>query len=496
MYTDVILESMQLDPLSSLYNDPSTFMLEDVDLNNEYEVAFTESTTGVTKGNVFSKLWTLVKKLFKIISKGIQNMIRWVTNLFRRKGKNKSIDDILNGIGVKTNYNNKTGKTTLVIDPRSTYADASNIEAITKPFFINMNADGKKVFITKKDAKNAFLSPVKDEVANALTGKRMGADTKGNGMVKGTGVTAHFDRCYHVINLINNKELVNKLNMIADTITGDKKDEANMKEALSSLKSLEKVITNVNEKKFEINLDSLLEFQKVVNQLFNKFNAVSTPDNSEFKNDKETVEVLNEFVNFINEIQMGMNILSSSLKSIYIIDKDWMESINDIETLGKFVDACLENGIPPKFIALNATLVASPKLKGEADHNKPIWGQTRLVFFPHSGKTIYKIAISEMGVISNKAEADIWNKIKNNDKSIVFAATPNHSKNYSVIEMERVSTKTPSKEDIKKVREAASELMKELKIPLKINDLHFRNIGYRGDQPVILDYGISNRDVV
>lgn len=498
MYADVILESMNFDPLDLVYDDPVKCFIEDANIDYEHDEAFIEATTGVKKGNILSRLWDLIKKLFSLIGKAMQNVIRWISRLFTGKKKGKSVDDILVGIGVKVSHDKSSGKSKIILDPRSTFATENDIEGITKPFFIGISADTKKVFITKKDARNAFIAPFKDEAANFLTGVRNGADRKGNGMVKGTGVIAHFNRCYHVVNLINNPELQKKLNEIADIITGPNKNNNDMVTALNSLKSLEKTITNIDSKtkKFEINLDDLLEFQKTINNIFSKFKGVSEPNNDEYKDQKDIVEVLNEFVNFVNELQMGMNILSSSLKSIYIIDKDWMESINDMETLGKFVDACLENGIPPKFIALNATLVASPNIKGDADHNKPIWGQTRLVFFPPNGKTIYKIAISEMGVISNKAEADIWNKIKDDKNAVVFAATPNHSKNYSVIEMERVNTKTPSKEDINSVRAAAVKLMKDLKIPLKINDLHFRNIGYRGNQPVILDYGISNRSVV
>lgn len=489
------MENCQLDPLKDLYEDPNTFFKETVDVELDYYETIYEASIGTTLKNFGTVAWNLIKKFFGWMKKHVQKCLSWIAGLFSKK--TRTIDDILIDLGVNVSKDKKSGKTKLLLDPRSKMADIDDLEAITKPFFLQFDADRKRVFVKYKDAKKAYNAAVMDIAKKGIFGK---TETNSNtdGMIKGFGAAlpshARYDLVFKIITEPNYQHQITE---IASTILANNKEIAGSK--LNEFKSFIKNVNGTNIKidghKIAFSLDQLMEFQKWLNNTFSSISSVGEPDNTVYENNKDVIELINSFLEFCNNLQMGMNIISNAIKSIYLIDIDWLESIDDINILGKFVDNMLAAGIPPKFIMFNAALAASKKLKGDADHNKPICGQTRVIFFPYDKKIIYKIAVSQMGVLSNKAEHDLYIKLKDAGIGDMFAATYEGSDSFSVIKGERVDTSracTPA--DANNMKKKVIEATDKIGLPIGIDhDIHYKNIGYRGDQMVVLDYGNNTR---
>lgn len=488
-------EKFELNPELNIFDDPFRFFAESDQIELEYYQAMYEASIGTTIKNFPKNAWALIKKFFGWMKKQVQKFLSWIAGLFKKK--TRTIDDILIDLGVNVSKDKKSGKTKLLLDPRSKMAGIDDLEAIEKPFFMQFDADKKRIFIKYKEAKAAYKSAVLDIAKKEIFGKA-DSDQSTNGMIKGFGAAlpqhARYDLVFKIITEPNYQQQITN---IAKTILDNNTEIAGttMNEFKSFIKNVNNSKVKINGGKIAFSLDQLMAFQKWLNETFDMVTEFGTPDNTKYENNKEVVNLINEFLEFCNCLQMGMNIISNAMKSIYLIDADWLESIDDINVLGKFVDHMLEAGIPPKFIMFNACLVASKKLKGDADHNKPVCGQTRLIFFPYDSKIVYKVALSKMGVLSNKAEHDLYIKLKDAGIGDMFAATFDGSSSFSVIKGERVSTSrkcTPA--DAEKMKKKVIEATDKIGLPIGIDhDIHFKNIGYRGDQMVVLDYGNNTR---
>ena len=495
MYADILLESMNIDPIGDMFNDPDFFFMEESNIENEYVESLMELTEGVNVGNFFEKAWNFIKKIFGFLIKQAQRFARWIALLFKKK--TKTIDDILIDLGVNVVKNKKTGKVKLLIDERSEMAGMEDIEAITKPFFVQFAADSQRVFISYKEAKAAYRSAIFDIAKNTIFGKN-DVDENTNGKIKGFGaplpVNARFDL---VFKIIIERPYQDHITKFVKTILQNNTEmaDATYKEFKSFIDDVNNANIKIKDRKISFSLQQLMDFQKWLNETFNLISEVGQPDNSKYPNDQNIVNLINEFLEFCNNLQMGMNIISNAIKQIYLIDIDWLESIDDITVLGKFVDSMIQSGVPPKFIMFNSILAASKKLKGDADHNKPVCGQTRAILFPYDKKIVYKIAVSQMGILSNKAEYDLYKKLSAAGIGDLFAATYDHSESFSVISGERVDTSRKCTiADANAMKKKVVEVTDKIGLPIGIDhDIHFKNIGYRGNQMVVLDYGNNTR---
>lgn len=487
-------EHLSLDNTLDIFDDPFLFFAESDNIELEYYQTLYEAGVKTTAKNFFETAWKLIKHFFGWMKKQFQKMTSWVAGLFKKN--TRTIDDILIDLGVNVSKDTKSGKTKLLLDPKSEMMDINDLEAVTKPFFMQFEADKKRVFIRYKDAKKAYHSAVLDIAKKEIFGK---IDTNNaEGSIKGVAAAlpshARFDLVFKIVTETNYQHQISKFT--EDIINNDSNLSASvLNEFRSFVKNVENSKVQISGGKIAFSLEQMMSFQKWLNETFDKISEVGATDNSKYENNKDVINLINEFLEFINNIQMGMNVISNAMKSVYLIDIDYLESIDDINVLGKFVDEMLKAGIPPKFIMFNATLAASKKLKGDADHNKPVCGQTRVIFFPYDTKIVYKIAISQMGVLSNKAEYDLYKKLKEAGIEELFAATYGGSETYSVIKGERVDTsRACTVNDANNMKKKVIEATDKIGLPIGIDhDIHYKNIGYRGDQMVVLDYGNNTR---
>ena len=140
-------------------------------------------------------------------------------------------------------------------------------------------------------------------------------------------------------------------------------------------------------------MKDLTDFQKKMNQIGFKIDKYANTKTDVSELSKETINNMNDISIKFVRIQSSMNLLSSSLEKTLVVSEHFVGSIKSLALLDEFVATCVEQGVPPKFIAYNTWLVADKCIKGDKSGYEPIWGQSRFIFFPPNKKFVYKIAI-------------------------------------------------------------------------------------------------------
>lgn len=240
----------------------------------------------------------------------------------------------------------------------------------------------------------------------------------------------------------------------------------------------------------------LLHSQKIINDIANKANKINTiPDGQ----DKRYVKLLNELIDTITAITVGCNQYSRNVKAMYLIDKKYMHTINDIGILAKFVSSLIDANIPSAQVAYNTWCVMDPKfddrgfyLHHDVNENmiQPRWGQTRVTFFPiKKPNEVIKISLNSTGILGNKREHQIYKQYKKHGNENLLAEPITQYENYTISIMERLVC---DKERAKNVVPAIKNIMDSLEDNLHhINDIHAGNIGHMPDDVntwKIIDY--------
>ena len=238
-----------------------------------------------------------------------------------------------------------------------------------------------------------------------------------------------------------------------------------------------------------INIQQIVKIQKSINEILSKLDQfVVSEINNDVKMDQEFIERLQFCVNIARNSQMGLNGISAALSGVYKIDKRYVHTITDPDTLDKFVEKMINLGIPPKYVAYNAWLACDKNIVN-VDNYTPVWGQSRIIFFPNDKQeSVYKVALSSLGISANKSEAFVYSKATKSG-IISFLAKPNHLYSTgSVLDMERIDTseKTNSGESFGKT---INQCLENTNMPFRIGDLHNANFGKLDGVWVALDYG-------
>lgn len=288
----------------------------------------------------------------------------------------------------------------------------------------------------------------------------------------------------------------------------------NKKSHISSFnKKCKKIIDDINHgakhkklEKVKVSLKDLTEFQKKVNTLNYKLDRFANVNTNVSDFDKETINSFNMLSKKLLDIQVSMNLLSSSLTNNLIVNQHFIGCIKSLALLDQFVATLIDEGMPPKYIAYNTWLVANECIKGkDKEGYHPIWGQTRFIFFPPGGKFVYKIAMCGAGITSNKAEIRTSDMFVKMDRVDLIAPVVKTWEKNSIVVMEKIDNKTaPSYPEIlaytKRVNDAIAKYEKDHKIHLNIAiaDQHKDNVKYDKVNKCYrsIDYGIANRAYV
>lgn len=255
----------------------------------------------------------------------------------------------------------------------------------------------------------------------------------------------------------------------------------------------------------KITMKELTAFSARINKLTNATDKIQNGNNSVEHLESETIEMFNKLVRELETCQHGLNTLSNEIGKLYLIKAQYVNSIKDKNNLAKFVEMCIDAGVPPKFIAYNTWLIANEEIRGDkTDFEKVPMGQTRIVFFPKDKSIITKIAFSGRGLTSNKNEVRMSEFIQHSgEEEVINMIAPikgHYGKDCAVIDMERVVDKVGKhpnpKQMLRIVNDFKAFTKRHPELRLVVKDINDGNIMWSSDREcwVCIDYGIGQRD--
>lgn len=255
----------------------------------------------------------------------------------------------------------------------------------------------------------------------------------------------------------------------------------------------------------KLTMKELTTFAAKINQLTNAMDKFQNGNNSLKGLDGETITAMNQLVRELETTQHGINGLANEVGKLYMIKAQYVNSITDKNDLAKFVEMCIDAGVPPKFVAYNTWLIANEEIRGDkTDFNKVPMGQTRMVLFPKDKKIITKIAFSGRGLTSNKNEVRMSEFIqRSKEEEIIKIAAPivgKYGKDCAVIDMERVVDKVGKHPNPKMLSQVKGQFIdfvqRHPELRLVVTDFNDGNIMWSSDRNcwVCIDYGCGQRD--
>ena len=254
----------------------------------------------------------------------------------------------------------------------------------------------------------------------------------------------------------------------------------------------------------KMSMKELREFQQKMSTMAERLDFAQNGNTNLDDVDKNVIRSLNDLVAMIEFIQFGITSLTNAIQKVHLIDLKFMNSIDDREALSKFVYGCVQNGIPPKFVAYNAWLISSENIRGSSAKYKPVGGQTRCVFFPNDNKKeILKIATSGIGINANKNEIRFSEFIKKSGEEDMIKLSALITHTYAedaIVAMERVVDKVGKHPDLIALREVKSKYQDFTKrhpeLRLVVSDFNDGNVMWSSDKDmwVCIDYGLGRRN--
>ena len=517
MEINSILESFKLNQIEDI-------LYENMDLVSYDEGAlfleeiYYEASNGMTKENVLQKIWNFIKKCFAWIVNMVKKLVGFIKRTItgKSKGNGTSVSSIASEIVGDKNLNkptnNDSNKITVDIpsNPNSEIKMDDNIDMIYQSVYADINKNNIK-FKVPSDSKidDAWSYHGKAKLGenipntkiivrniNLEAGMKMIIDESYfNGFIKMS------DYCVNIMNMLSNIDLNNNkdINKIRSEI--DDFYSLYKKYNLSAVMLPDYSKYEITIERFEhVSSELANTYKKIsdihdINSIINKINDIKS---LKYKYN-DFINMLNNYTDYLSIMQMTLNAISISLSNMLVLDARYKGSIKNINDLSKFIDKCIYNGIPSKYIAYNAYLISDESIHGSdssKNEKNPSWGQSRVVFFPDESK-VYKIALNGMGVDANKVENKITDILKSDKKSLKYIAPIFNSYNDSVIiSAEKVDARKGlvSDNDAEAVANKLNDALEKLNMKsTRIYDIHADNCGIRrsdgSNQICIIDYG-------
>lgn len=491
---NVTLESIfRLDPLSKI----SDVMFEEFDPELYFESyegfiddIITEASL-ITRKGITERLISIISKAFKYLMKIVNNLISGFRRLL--SGRARSANQIARSVGMV--YHETISTKADPNDPNLASSMAGNlytnfIEGITKDGILI-----KPSALVKIDPR---ITPIK------------GKDIAGAGV-----------RASQVLELILNPRVLDEYMEFFNRLTSDVSSNAVTKEDVDRIykscksfvgrpsiasyaKNAIKPAVNKEHESILISITELMDFQKKVGDMDSvceKVDDVFKKLNISFAEDPKVKEIEIECTKILNELswasvnlQGGLHAISNGMKGIYQLDSGYKGVIDKPEVLANFVSEALKTGMPGKYLVNNIYLACHPSIKGYPDVNKPLMGFGRLTLLP-KGDIIYKVAINQYGIRSNKNDFAVMNAVKGTPISHMFADTT-MTHDYIVNVMEKIkagSAFEPNPVEAAKLGEAINKGLEDMDVGFKIYDIKSDAFGTKDGKYVILDYGYLHR---
>lgn len=253
-----------------------------------------------------------------------------------------------------------------------------------------------------------------------------------------------------------------------------------------------------------LTMTELTTFQSKLNKLEEQLDFAQNGNNKLNDVDTSVIQALNTLVHITEHFQFGLSSLSNAMQKVHLIDLKYMNSITDRNVLSKFVYDCIQNGIPPKYIAYNTWLIANESIRGSASRYKPVGGQTRCVFFPNDNKKeILKIATSGIGITSNKNEirfSEFLKRSKEQEMIDISALVTNTYAEDAILAMERVVDRVGKHPDLQILNDMKSKYKaftdRHPELRLVVSDFNDGNVMWSSDKDrwICIDYGLGKRN--
>ena len=483
---------------------------------------------GKQEESILNKIWKAIKTFFKMLADSINRIIDKITN---RSKKNTSIkmiscDSIILKLLKKSKMNVPEDTSSWKIpevnksNMDSYSADDDVVTESAKQYTtVNIPAGNGSAFIPKqiKVPKNDLIAIINnDEKIITFHQAGSGKFDKTVGYtgtddietdVKGTKKSwTHSSRT--ALCLLQKPELFEKLKELTDLAidTLSTKGRRDINRFNNQCKKITKdIASNIRKAKLdtvEVTFKTLTDFQKSINDMTYKIDKFSDIDTNIERFDKETIGMFNELYKRILDVQISMNMVSSSFNESIVINECFVGCIKNIALLDEFVNNMIQEGVPPKYIAYNTWLAADPCIKGKKNTYDPVWGQTRFIFFPPDKRFVYKIAMSGAGITSNEAEIRVSDMFIKMDRVDLIAPVIKHFNSRAIIAMERIdSDKKPSYATCLTYTNNCNNAIKKYEkdhnvhFNIKIADQHIDNVKYDENNKCYrsIDYGIATR---
>ena len=466
------MESFILDPL--LYAetfDPATFFKEDY--ISEATAIYEDATAPTQKKNVGKKILDFIKKIGELIIRALRAIGTFIKNLFKRKAK--SVDQVLDKLGVPAkNVSPDQGSEVEIPSAEdSEYEIERKCYMAVKPMQIKLEENGSMVITTK------------DVVASAWLKHKQGTIKANNGSFFQVYLAHAHNTAFKAM---LDKDVQDTIREVADLIS-TKSDDLRWSNLSDIETKLQSVFSDPH-KEYRVTLKQINELNDTLVYAMDKMSKVAdSTGNDQWASQRSSI--LNEFSTIMAVLQFGTNTITGCLKDIYIIDAEYAESISNTDILSKFVGQMISASIPTKYVAMNTWLVSTKDIKGEADAFKPVWGQSRVVFFPPEKSIVHKVAINPYGIRSNFAENSVYGTMQRNNAAELLAKTEKISSNGVILDMERISGSRPTQAELltftTKLQKAAGGSN------IAINDLHLDNVKKTKDGMKAFDYGMFVR---
>lgn len=509
---DQILESMNLDPLRGIE------FMNPIDVYSEADEAeingmYTEAVSGATSQNAWTKIINFIKKAFDWIAKKLGKLVDWFKRLFSGKTKmKKTPDQIMSEVsgGGKAAVSSAGDKGSvqsagpqpassgqpqqsqklqsvsvpIKSSPKSKVAPPDHINVLMKNLEVQIG-EGGQVTLRFGDARK-FKTKVKGKYSvrpqNAQFAACVVFGAKSDGRL-----LQEMEECIQMFVAGNIKAYLNSIGDINHELNNLWTNITSYGHVFAgdittfTINDLEKAQARVS--KISQLIDGIIDAKKADPSVLGEMNTLATS---------------------LMIVQFGLNEFAANCAAIFSIDAAYIGTITDWAELGRFVSGMITNGVPAKYVGYNAYLAADANLNSAkaADvdtHFNPIWGQSRLVLYPKDRSIIYKVALSGLGIIGNNTEAKVTNDFKKYGMDQYIAACEQLAGDGAVEKGQRADMSSFDEKNAQH-NQIAAKLESQIKgkcwtnnLGYFVYDVHAGNIGYVGNNIVVVDYGAIAR---
>lgn len=223
--------------------------------------------------------------------------------------------------------------------------------------------------------------------------------------------------------------------------------------------------------------------------------------------DQAWIDVFNNIAQISSFINYGLTLISDTFKHMYDLDPSFYDYCRDIDTLGNFIEVCVNSAIPGKYIYkgckqfCNIDMCHTMKDASgkenvtvkDTDYSH-VGGYGRFVMFPKDTSTVIKCAYNIYGLRSNKIEENIYHETEDvPEVHKMLCGIRQMTKNSYVMLLDRCVPTPVNLGWATKVRDRLNDLLQKAGKNFRLHDINQNGFGKVGDNWVIVDYGQMRR---